>query len=275
MLIAFSSNVIDNFTYNPCMAHSHLNTKNICIYKLLRHFAFQHSFGNVLIYCILLFLYFFSFPCSSPILIVHDTDDKNGNGISEAMDIYQKQKSNMEINNNNDDNVSPYLHNEEDKSDNKIVAKSDDNVHNSESNRNIRSLRIDVTTSVVSEKNLSNFENRKIHKEQHVNHPKKFCRDKNMELQSDNDRCVKLLNDDMTQANENDKTIFNRNNESAECLINNKITIVNNDSERLNLTKEICAKNNTPVASQRVSSLIRDDQITSNVTQSADGESFY
>lgn len=204
---------------------------------------------------------------SRPILIVHDTDDKNGNGISDAMEIYQPQSTNMEINNNDDDNDSSYLHKCEDKGDN-LITKVDDNTYGSESKNDIRGLKIDVKSSVNCV-----FENKKnIKEQQQVNHTKLLYRDKNMELQSDNDKCTKLVNDHVKQANKN--STFNRNNnyESAECLINNKIMINNIDSEILN-SKEIFA-NNTPIASQRVSTSIGDDQFTANVTQS-NGESVF
>ncbi|XP_070491165.1 serine-rich adhesin for platelets isoform X2 [Chironomus tepperi] len=198
---------------------------------------------------------------NGPILIIHDTDDKNGNGMSDTMEIYQPQKANMEIN-NNDDNDSSYLHKCEDKSDN-LITKVDDNTYGSESKNDIRGLKIDVKSSVNCV-----YENKKNLKEhQQVNHTKLLYRDKNMELQSDNDKCTKLVNDHVKQANEN--STFNRNNnyESAECLINNKI-MINNDSEILN-SKEIFA-NNTPIASQLVSTSIVVDQLIANVTQSND-----
>lgn len=213
-----------------------------------------------------------------PILIVHDTEGKNnGNG---TIDCYQPQKQrkvNMEINNNDDDNDSSYLPQCEDKGDNLIAQKSIKN----ESDKGIRSLKIDVRSTVKTDKSSSVFENSQ--NSNQVSHAKTFSRDKSMELQSDNDKCAKLLNEHPTQSiDESSMTKINRNsnsNESAEHLINNKnenvMMMINNDSETVNLTKEICTESNhTSIASHRVTSLNDGDQIASNVTQSNHGESF-
>ncbi|KAG5673592.1 hypothetical protein PVAND_003626 [Polypedilum vanderplanki] len=175
---------------------------------------------------------------NGPVFILHDeslVDSKNSIEITEAK--CNQQRKNMEINNNE---ISSYLHERKDKSDNLIPSLQSEN---------------EKSNCATKLNKKDGVKNTCIPMEAKVNEIIKSSRsenDKSLNSINDNDECSKFLLDEHTKiSDEKLKTVFNLN-ESVKSDINNE-AIIKCDREYLE-TKESSSNN------QNISVAISDDK---------------